>query len=188
MAADPQRRCEGFIPGADGRDALLAILGQGDVVGEMALLNSNRARPRFYLQGQRTVPPEPAGLRAVGTHRKHASPTIATRPEPASARRQRTLHAADAAADARLASTLLELAHRFGEHLPDQRILIRHKVSQAELAQLIGAARENVNRQLAEWRKLGVLSRISGYYCFKDAARLHPMTRGSLAAEQTTRV
>ena len=79
----------------------------------------------------------------------------------------------------RLARAMLQLAHSCGEELPDRRILIRQKVSQAELGNMIGAARENVNRQLAEWRRHRLLSRISGYYCLEDPAALEPLARGS---------
>jgi CRP-like cAMP-binding protein len=55
--------------------------------------------------------------------------------------------------------------------------LIRQKLSQAELGRMIGAARENVNRQLAEWRRDRLLSRVSGYYCLEDPSALEPLAR-----------
>jgi CRP-like cAMP-binding protein len=73
---------------------------------------------------------------------------------------------------------LLQLARSCGEELPDRRILIRQKVSQAELGSMIGAARENVNRQLGKWSRRRLLTRISGYYCLEDPAALEPLARG----------
>ncbi len=68
---------------------------------------------------------------------------------------------------ARLARVVLRLAQNFGERLPDGRILIRQKLSQAELGRMVGAARENINRQLAEWCSAKVLTRVSAYYCIE---------------------
>jgi CRP-like cAMP-binding protein len=78
----------------------------------------------------------------------------------------------------RLARTLLRLAETFGEPLPGERILIRQKVSQQELGSMAGAARENVNRQLAAWRAGRLLSRIGGYYCLDSPASFELLARG----------
>jgi len=83
------------------------------------------------------------------------------------------------ALSARLAGALLQLARSCGEQLPDRRVLIRQRISQADLGQMIGAARENVNRQLAEWLKSRLLSRIGGYYCLNNPSALEPLARDS---------
>jgi hypothetical protein len=44
---------------------------------------------------------------------------------------------------------------------------------------MVGAARENVNRQLADWRRQRLLSRISGYYCLEDPTLLETLARGA---------
>jgi CRP-like cAMP-binding protein len=66
--------------------------------------------------------------------------------------------------------------------LPDGRILIRQKISQSELGQMVGATRENVNRQLTEWRRQRLLSRIGGYYCLVSASAFEPLGRTDAAA------
>jgi CRP/FNR family transcriptional regulator, cyclic AMP receptor protein len=88
---------------------------------------------------------------------------------------------------ARLARALLHLVRRFGQDLPDGRMLIRQKVSQAELGQMIGAARENVNRQLTEWCRAGTLSRISGYYCLASIEAVETLARGAAGGNRTNR-
>ena len=44
---------------------------------------------------------------------------------------------------------------------------------------MVGAARENVNRQLTEWRRERLLSRISGYYCLERPQSLEAIVRGA---------
>lgn len=72
----------------------------------------------------------------------------------------------------RLARALLELAKFLGEEEDQGRIVIRHKISQNDLAAMAGVARENVNRVLSDWRRRNVVTRSTGYYCLNDVARL----------------
>jgi len=72
----------------------------------------------------------------------------------------------------RVAQTLLQLADLFGKDVGQGRVLVHHKISQADLAALVGAARENVSRVLNDWKRAGHISRISGYYCIEDRAAL----------------
>lgn len=67
--------------------------------------------------------------------------------------------------EARLAQTMLKLADAFGEPLPDGRVLIRYRIGQSRLAEVAGASRENVNRQIRSWRQVGLCDRINNYYC-----------------------
>jgi CRP-like cAMP-binding protein len=77
----------------------------------------------------------------------------------------------------RVAQTLLHLADLFGKDVGQGRILVHHKISQADLAALVGAARENVSRVLNDWKREGHVSRISGYYCIEDRAALTALAR-----------
>jgi CRP-like cAMP-binding protein len=170
------------LPLADGQEALLAILGQGDVAGEMALIDdlprsatviTAKASELWHLSRQAFDRLAHTDIAVYQQLLRLLSARLRANNERYLVQRMPL--------GCRLACTFLHLAQSFGEHLPDRRILIRHKVSQAELALLIGAARENVNRQLAEWRKSGLLSRISGYYCLSDASSLEPLARGDAA-------
>jgi CRP/FNR family transcriptional regulator, cyclic AMP receptor protein len=164
----------------DGQQSLLAILGQGDVVGEMALLDRQpRSATVTALKGcelchLRTAVFDRLAQSDVAVYRQ------LVRVLSARLRAGNERYALQRMAlGGRLAKALLQLAHSCGEELPDRRILIRQKVSQEELGNMIGAARENVNRQLSEWLRSRLLSRISGYYCLEDPAALEPLARGS---------
>jgi CRP/FNR family transcriptional regulator, cyclic AMP receptor protein len=69
---------------------------------------------------------------------------------------------------ARLARALLALTEYLGEDAGEGRILIRHKISQSDLAAMAGVARENVSRVLSDWKRRNLVTRSSGYYCLND--------------------
>lgn len=167
------------VPSGGGQETLLAILGKGDVFGEMALLDR--------LPRSATV----TALRACELC--HISTEVFDRLAEADSRLARELlriiagrlragNEAHAVClmplRVRLARAFLHLAQTFGETLPDQRLLIRQKVSQTDLGHMIGAARENVNRQLTQWRRDRLLSRISGYYCLQRVTTFENIARG----------
>jgi CRP/FNR family cyclic AMP-dependent transcriptional regulator len=72
----------------------------------------------------------------------------------------------------RVARTLLELAHDFGQDVGSGRIVIRQKIGQSDLAAMAGIARENVSRILSDWKRRKLVSRLSGYYCIENKAKL----------------
>ncbi len=72
----------------------------------------------------------------------------------------------------RVALTLLELAHEFGQDVGAGRIVIRQKIGQADLAAMAGIARENVSRILNDWKRRKLVSRLSGYYCLENKSQL----------------
>jgi CRP-like cAMP-binding protein len=72
----------------------------------------------------------------------------------------------------RVARALLDLSEAFGHDVGHGRILIRQKVSQSDVAAMAGIARENVSRILNHWVRDKLVSRLSGYYCLEDNAKL----------------
>jgi hypothetical protein len=46
-----------------------------------------------------------------------------------------------------------------------------------DLAAMAGIARENVTRVINDWQRHKVLSRLSGYYCIENKARLESQVR-----------
>ncbi len=76
----------------------------------------------------------------------------------------------------RVACTLLELAADFGQDVGSGRIVIRQKFGQGDLAAMAGIARESVNRILTDWKRRNLVSRLSGYYCLENKARLQEET------------
>lgn len=66
-----------------------------------------------------------------------------------------------------LCSTLIRMANTFGVRDGDD-IFIAEKMTNTDLAEYIGAARESVNRMLADLRKEGVIDYANGYITIKN--------------------
>ncbi|MEM9205725.1 MAG: Crp/Fnr family transcriptional regulator [Pseudomonadota bacterium] len=154
----------------EGDEQLLAVLGPGDVVGELAIFDG---RPRSAtVSGLK-----PSRLAFVDRYsfERLAEETPAIYRHMLSIVGGRLRHANDVFAarcflpmNGRIAQTLLQMADTFGKDVPVNRTLIHYKVSQADIANMSGMARENASRILNSWKRDGVISRISGYYCIEN--------------------
>lgn len=162
------------VPLADGKEMLLNIMGAGDIIGEIGLID---AQPRSA-SVTALKPSSVAFLQSRDfKHVADANPGIYQHMLHILCNRVRSSTEAAATQTAlplhgRLARVFLRLTEGFGETLADGRILIRHKCTQEDLARMTGSARENVNRQIKDWTKEGLLSRISGYYCIEKDEEL----------------
>jgi CRP/FNR family transcriptional regulator len=136
----------------DGRENLLSVIGPGEMFGELSLFDP---RPRTASASAITD----ARLAALA-HDKLLI-WLTGRPEVAlhllRALAQRLRRANDVMADlvftdvpGRVAKQLLDLAGRFGEQ-QDDGLHVNHDLTQEELAQLVGASRETVNKALADF-------------------------------------
>jgi CRP/FNR family cyclic AMP-dependent transcriptional regulator len=72
----------------------------------------------------------------------------------------------------RTARALLRLASEYGSREGDV-LRIGLKISQSEIAALVGATREKVNRQLCAWCRSGILALDEGHWTIRSAAALH---------------
>src|SRR6266403_4034885 len=140
----------------DGRDNLLTILGPSDMFGELSIFD-----PGPRTSSATTI----TEVRAVSMDRDALRAWIADRPEIAEqllrvlARRlRRTNHKlADlffTDVPGRVAKQLLQLAQRFGRQEGDA-LRVSHDLTQEEIAQLVGASRETVNKALADFAHRG---------------------------------
>ena len=76
----------------------------------------------------------------------------------------------------RVAKALLDLARRFGRPV-DEGIMVSHDLTQEELAQLVGASRETVNKALADFASRGWLRLESRSVVLLDVERLQRRAR-----------
>ena len=143
---------------SDGRENLLAILGPGEMFGELSLFDP----------GPRTATATAVTDTSVlGLGHDELEPWLTGRPEVAAqllgALAQRLRRTNEAMADlvfsdvpGRVAKALLDLARRFGVQSEDG-LHVTHDLTQEELAQLVGASRETVNKALADFASRGFL-------------------------------
>ena len=162
------------IASASGGERILAFLGPGAIVGELAVLDGlPRSATVLALRDSELLFVSKAKFHECAI--KH--PELYTHLLMLLASRLRDTNDVIAAESflplrGRVALTLVELAEHFGESVGGGRIMIRQKFGQSDLAAMAGIARENVNRILADWRRRKVISRISGYYCIEKKSAL----------------
>jgi CRP/FNR family cyclic AMP-dependent transcriptional regulator len=158
---------------SDGRESLLAVLGPAELLGELSLFDPG---PRTATATALTE----TSLMGLG----HAAlrPWLTGRPEVAEALlqalAQRLRRTNDQMADlvfsdvpGRVAKTLLDLGDKFGRPLPDG-VHVTHDMTQEELAQLVGASRETVNKALADFAARGWIRLESRSVVLIDPERL----------------
>ncbi len=143
---------------ADGRENLLAILGPGQMFGELSLFDPG---PRSATV---TAVTDSAFLSLSHDDLLKwldGRPAVANGLLAQLASRLR--RANDVVADlvfsdvpGRVAKALLDLADRFGR-TADDGLHVHHDLTQEELAQLVGASRETVNKALADFASRGWL-------------------------------
>ena len=163
---------------ADGRENMVAIMGPGDVFGEMALFDpSPRSTNAVAVSETRLAAIKHESFKRA----QQLDPTISDQVIKTLARRLR--HANEALADlvfsdvpGRLAKALLDLADRFGRPATDG-VLVAHELTQEELAQLVGASRETVNKALAEFVSRGWIRLEARAVVILDLPRLRQRSR-----------
>ena len=158
---------------SDGRENLLAILGPGQMFGELSLFDPG---PRSA-----TVTAVTDATFASLSHEDllrwlEGRPVVARGLLTQLAGRLRKAN--DVVADlvfsdvpGRVAKALLDLADRFGR-TADDGVHVHHDLTQEELAQLVGASRETVNKALADFASRGWMRVDSRAVTILDADRL----------------
>jgi CRP/FNR family cyclic AMP-dependent transcriptional regulator len=157
----------------DGRDNLLTILGASEMFGELSIFDP----------GPRTLSATTiTDVRAVSMDRDALRGWIADRPDVAErllralARRlQRTdnnlVDMVFTDVPGRVAKQLLQLAQRFGSQEGDA-LRVTHDLTQEEIAQLVGASRETVNKALGDFAHRGWIQLKAKSVLIYDCERL----------------
>lgn len=137
---------------ADGRENLISVMGPGEMFGELSLFDP---RPRTMSATAVT------DTRLAGVNHEYLRTWLTGRPDVAmhllAALARRLRRTNDVMSDlvftdvpGRVAKALLDLAARFGTQQEDG-LQVNHDLTQEELAQLVGASRETVNKALADF-------------------------------------
>ena len=162
----------------DGRENLLAILGPSEMLGELSLFDP----------GPRTATATAvAETQLLGLGNEQLQQLLVAHPRiggtllAALARRLRRTN--ENLADlvftdvpGRVAKALLELSERFGRPV-EEGTMVAHDLTQEELAQLVGASRETVNKALADFATRGWLRLENRAVLLTDVDRLQRRAR-----------
>jgi CRP/FNR family transcriptional regulator len=162
----------------DGREAVLAVLGPGDVLGELALFEqSPRSADATALDDAELLSLDAQSLNeAIIAH-----PEIAVALLNVLGMRLRQANEAfqDIAffdVPGRVARRLADLADAHGVEAAEGT-LIDIALSQESLAQMVGATRESVNKALALLKRRGLVARTGRRYIVSDVKRLRDRAR-----------
>jgi CRP/FNR family cyclic AMP-dependent transcriptional regulator len=143
----------------DGTEVVLAVLGAGEVLGEMSAADSlGRSASVVTLEetnllwmDQRTFGSSVASSTILS---RNLAEVLSRRVRLANAR---LISLASLDVPGRVASQLLSLAREYGQESPEgTRIPMR--LTQADLAALVGASRVSVNQALGQFRRRGAIS------------------------------
>lgn len=162
----------------DGRENMVAVIGAGEMFGELSLFDPGPRTTSATTLTETTL---------LGLGHNELQPWLNQRPQVASALLQaiarRLRRTNDVLSDlvfsdvpGRVAKQLLELSRRFG--VPsDEGIHVVHDLTQEELAQLVGASRETVNKALADFAQRGWIRLEARAVILIDVERLSRRSR-----------
>ncbi|GAA4284619.1 Crp/Fnr family transcriptional regulator [Brevibacterium daeguense] len=140
----------------DGRENLLSVIGPGEIIGELTLFDPGARSTTVTAVSQTEL---------LSLKHEDLMSWLRERPQAAmnllKALAQRLRRTNDIVGDlvfsdvpGRVAKAILDLSTRFGKPAPDG-MLVAHDLTQEELAQLVGASRETVNKALADFAARG---------------------------------
>jgi CRP/FNR family cyclic AMP-dependent transcriptional regulator len=148
------------VDGPDGTPVILAILRAGEIAGEMSLVDRLGRSASVVAMEQTTL----AWLtQADFWNCLRSMPTMTFNLAGIHSRRLRLANAhvvalATLDIEGRLADQLLTLAEEYGEAAPNGGCRIPFRLTQGDLAALVGASRVRVNQILVSWKHDGYLT------------------------------
>jgi CRP-like cAMP-binding protein len=183
---DPGRQLFGVLSGrlkilatgADGKDLVFNVCDPGEVIGEIALLDSNpRSATVAALEPSELLVLDRRDFLPFLEHHPRVSIRLA---EVLAARLRRLSELAEdavlLAVRARLAKRLVALAQRYGRKTPEG-VQIDLPLSQQELGDMVGTSRESINKQLRTFAQEGLLLSSTGRLTIRDSVALEAMAR-----------
>ncbi|WP_062071031.1 Crp/Fnr family transcriptional regulator [Demequina sediminicola] len=162
----------------DGRENLLGLLGVGDMLGELSVFDPGPRVARAHAVEDTVLYELPKKeldewLEGHLELSHHLMKALAVR-----IRRLSNSMADLVFSDVpgRVAKAIMDLGHRFGR-MERGHVTVRHGLTQEELAQLVGASRETVNKALADFASRGWIDVHIGAVDVYEPERLRARSR-----------
>jgi CRP/FNR family transcriptional regulator, cyclic AMP receptor protein len=159
------------VASATGEQRILAILGPGAIVGELAMIDGlpRSATVQAVRDCALTFVRRAALTDMLSRHPELYRDIMTTLAARLRQSDEEMVASSFLTVRARVARALLAFARQLGEEAGLGRILIRHKITQSDLAAMAGVARESVSRTLREWHRQKILegSSRAGYVVHK---------------------
>ncbi|MBN2386405.1 MAG: Crp/Fnr family transcriptional regulator [Anaerolineales bacterium] len=154
----------------DGRDVILSILGVGDTLGEMSLIDSvGRSASALTLEDSLLLWMD-----------RHTFQTMLDDFPPVARNLVRILSARVRLSDqliqalatldvyGRVARQLLAFSDKYGQPAADGAVVIPIRLTQGDIADLVGASRKRVNQVMVAFKGQGLLVEIDGRLAVRD--------------------
>ena len=155
----------------NGEQRMLAILGPGAIVGELAMIDGlpKSASVQAVRDCELTFVSRAAFTAMLRHHWELHMDIMATLAARLRQSDEDMISSSFLTARSRVARALLQFARHLGEETDRGRVLIRHRITQSDLAAMAGVARESVSRTLREWHRQKILegSTRDGYVVHK---------------------
>ncbi len=163
---------------SDGRESLLSVLGPGEMFGELSLFDPGpRLTTAYVVSDTEFISLGNDALRSF----LEQHPEVAMQMLAGLAHRLRKTN--EGLSDlvftdvpGRVAKALLDLSDRFGRR-SEAGLVVAHDLTQEELAQLVGASRETVNKALADFAQRGWVTLGAKSVTLLDVDRLRRRAR-----------
>ena len=162
----------------DGQERLLAVLGPGSLIGELALIDNeprsatvsalrparllHLAKGQFFRMADENPVIYRQALRLLSQRLRGTNETVVA---------QGTVTVVG-----RVARAFASLADGLGDEQEDGRVVLSHRITQTDIAAMAGVARENASRAINDLLRRGVLGRAKGFYVIEKPAILIDMT------------
>ncbi|MFC1591016.1 Crp/Fnr family transcriptional regulator [Thermodesulfobacteriota bacterium] len=176
-----QGKVKVVLPSQDGDEVILSILTEGEIIGELSLFDGhNRSASVGVLEDTEFLYLSRNDFMEFLSTRFHAVRRVL---EMLTLRLRDTNDMLEGAffldTTSRIAWKILVLGRQFGIY-EDGIIRVGVRVTQSDLASMVGATRESVNKQLKMFREHGMVTFENGYFTILDPARLARRARTSL--------
>jgi CRP/FNR family transcriptional regulator len=158
-----------------GAERILAILGPGSIVGELAMIDGLPRSATFKALRERrlTYVARRLVLESLRDDPRIYGHLVTTLVERLRQADEEVAAASFLSLKARVARALLLFAKYLGEPTVTQgQVIVRERIRQEDLAALANVARENASRILSEWRKRRIIDHHSPSVYVIDKARL----------------
>ena len=155
--------------GTDGKDVMFNLMGPGEVLGEIALLDAVEKTELLTLDRRELIPFLERHPRAtIGL-----ASVLAARVRKLS---ERTQDRQTMPLPGRIAKRLLSLSEQHGKR-PIVGGPVEVRLPQQDLADLVGTTRESVNKQLRAWEDAGIVELGRGRVVLKQPEALDAVTK-----------
>jgi CRP/FNR family transcriptional regulator, cyclic AMP receptor protein len=166
-------------PSADGRQVVLTVMREGDVFGEIALIDGKERTADAVAAAdcELLVVPRRSLLSLLDHQPELCLQFLVVLCERIRRTNEQVEDLAFLGLETRMAKALLRLADRTAasadaDAAPATPVHIGIKISQRALGEIVGGSRESVNKHLQDWKRSGIIAIEKGAIVIRDRAAL----------------